>query len=544
LGGKYPRVVDDVTACLTQMVGIQQLLPLFPAVSGQVGSRQRYRDTGITVRPDTTLHTAPSEESLRSTVVIENTLLLNMMCQISSSLAIFVWLFIVVSDAFSPAGIVKHDSQMRSSQLRMAKSVIVVSPPGGVGEVAAVKAACMGNIVRWFVVSKGAGSSVTLSPDVFKQINEASGSLMLAGSTIEDLKIGSDAVAAVSKWCSSADGIICSYDGCNADEELRAAILLATSQAVNGVEGTRVAILGADEDLDDVTIGKSDGGINKLVGSLFGDGATGPTTMSEALGAKRCIVRHGELFGTPESSPDFSPLEGGPRRDPTIAEEYTMRNVRVDPFLVSGNIMASASRRTCRHAVGEVAALLATGSLKVLSDDISISSQPGTEEWTLDQWEDEFDRVRELISSGKATTLFSQELIVDNTERLADWLGMKWAPAVMRTYDIAAIRIGARPVYANRIDDSKVEIVWQELVNFETRIVGKMLLEVTKNGIVATREAGDRFKGYGSISKRPLPGEDVLVRRLADAASQSIEKGLAQKVRTITTYSFLRLWKI
>ena len=439
-------------------------------------------------------------------------------------------LLIAVSDAFLIPLKSNSDSYIRSSELEMSKSVIVVSPPGGVGEVAAVKAACLGNTVRWFVVSKVAGSSVTLAPQVFKEIAEASGSLALAGSTIQDLKVGSEAVAAVSKWCSSADGFVCSYDGCNADEEFRAAILLAASQAVRDVDGPRVAILGAEEDMDDLTAGKSDGGLSGLVGSFFGDGRTGQSTMSLTLGEKTSILRHGELFGSPESSPDFSPLEGGPRRDPVISEEYTMRNVRVDPFLVSGNVMASTSRRTCRHAVGEAAALLATGSLKALMDDISISSQPGTEEWSLDQWNNEFDRVRDLISSGKASTLFRQELIVDNAERLADWLGTKWAPAVMRTYDIAAIRIGARPVYANRIDDSKVEIVWQELVNFETLIVGKMLLEVSKDGITVTREAGDRFKGYGEISKKPLPGEDVLVRRLSDAVSQSIDKGLAKKV--------------
>jgi len=59
-----------------------------------------------------------------------------------------------------------------------------------------------------------------------------------------------------------------------------------------------------------------------------------------------------------------------------------------------------------------------------------------------------------------------------------------------------------------------------------------MQLEVTKDVITATREAGDRSKGYGAISKKPLPGEDVLVRRLSDAVSQSIDKGLAKKVWT------------
>lgn len=413
-------------------------------------------------------------------------------------------------------------------------SIIVLSPPGGVGEVAAVKAACLGNNVRWFVISKGTGSSVTLAPQALQKISGASGSLVLAGANVEDLKAGGDALAAVSKWCSSANGIVCTFDGCDSDNDFKAAILVAASEASKGVNGPRVAILAADEDLDDTdTDQSSDDGLAGIVGSLFGSGQKVPSSLAKALGGNPSIVRHGELFGTPESSPEFSPLVGGPRRDPVVTEEYTMRNVRVDPFVVSGNIMVSSSRKACRHAVGELASLLVTGSLKPMSEDVSISSQSGTEEWTLDQWEEEFDRVRELISSGKASTLFTQELIVEDTERLADWLATKWAPAVMRTYDIAAIRIGARPVYANRVENSKVEIVWQELVNFETKIVGKMLLEVTKSGLTATRQAGDATKGYGSISKRPLPGEDVLVRRLADATSQSIEKGLAKKVRKI-----------
>jgi hypothetical protein len=455
--------------------------------------------------------------------------------------AILLSLLGYVSEAFVPSSKALGAPRLSATTLEMAsgQSVIVVSPPGGVGEVAAVKAACLGCAVRWFVVSSETGSSVSLAPQALQEISDASGSLALAGASVEDLKAGGDAIAAVSKWCSSANGIVCTYDGSEANTELKAAILVAVNEAAKGVSGPRVAILGADEDLDDEDEGQSGDGMAGLVGSLFGGSKSGPSTLSKALGGKPSIVRHGELFGIPESSSDFSPLVGGPRRDPVVTEEYTMRNVRVDPFVVSGNIMASLSRKASRHSVGEAAALLATGSLKAISEDVSISSQTGTEGWTRDQWEEEFDRVQELIASGKASTLFSQELIVDDTERLAEWLATKWAPAVMRTYDIAAIRIGARPVFANRVEGSKVEIVWQELVNFETIFVGKMVLEVTNDGIAALREAGDATKGYGSVSKKPLPGEDVLVRRLADAASQSIEKGLAKKVR-VTTYAINR----
>jgi hypothetical protein len=243
------------------------------------------------------------------------------------------------------------------------------------------------------------------------------------------------------------------------------------------------------------------------------------------------FVGHGRLFGLPESSPDFSPLVGGPRRVPEITEEYTMRSVRVDPFVFSGNIMASSSLKTCRHCVGQAAALFATGKLPLLSQPISISSQAGSDVWTIEQWQEELDRVKDLVASGKAATLFNQDMIVDDTERLADWLATKWAPAVLRTYDLAAIRIGARPVYAARVGQSIVEITWQELVNFDSVTVGKMILQVTKDGISATRGAGDSTKGFGTVSTKPLPGEDVLVRTLAEAASQAVEKGLAKKIK-------------
>jgi len=220
-----------------------------------------------------------------------------------------------------------------------------------------------------------------------------------------------------------------------------------------------------------------------------------------------------------------------------------MRTVRVDPFVVSGNVMGSSAQlKTCRHCLGESAALFATGKLSIPTTDsksdsraptvISISSQSGTDKWTLEQWEQELDRVQELVDSGKATALFSsQDMVVADTERLADWLATKWAPAVMRTYDIAAIRIGARPVSTIRSGKGRVDITWQELVNFDSVVVGKMILQVTEEGITATRGPGDASKGYGTVSTLPLNGEDVLVRRLAEAASQAIEKGLAKKVR-------------
>jgi hypothetical protein len=66
-----------------------------------------------------------------------------------------------------------------------------------------------------------------------------------------------------------------------------------------------------------------------------------------------------------------------------------------------------------------------------------------------------------------------------------------------------------------------------------------MRIEVNEDGMVASRGAGDASRGFGKVSMKPLPGEDILVRRLADAAAQAVEKGLAVKV--VSTYFCLWL---
>ena len=150
--------------------------------------------------------------------------------------------------------------------------------------------------------------------------------------------------------------MICTYDGCNANEESKAAIRLAAQEASSGITGPQLAILAADEDLNQQDR-EEGGGISDLVGSLFRDSPKIPPSLVQALRKQHaCTVRHGQLFGKPQSSPEFSPLVGGPRRDPVITEEYTMRNVRVDPFVLSGNTMTSSSSKACRHAVGEASA--------------------------------------------------------------------------------------------------------------------------------------------------------------------------------------------
>jgi hypothetical protein len=553
------------------------------------------------------------------------------------------------SSAFSLAG--RHGQQQRgnafvppaprygyharpSSKLEASASsipsVVVVSPPGGVGEASAVRAASMGSSVRWFVVSndgsanqrQAAGGSrpttVTLSSQALDLIEQGGGSLQLAGATVSSVLADTDdpgsAVPAISAWCGSVASnrddavLICTFDGIDgalmsssggkarkwsaADDDVakdpatlwRNAVKVVAEEASGVLRGTKIAILSATEDdepgmADDEDDSDDKGGlkVGSLVGSLFGGKKPAvPPSLTAALSQSGGVLhklRHGELFGTPESSPEFSPLVGGPKRIPDLCEEYTMRSVRVDPTLsVSGNLMMGSSTRSSRHAVGDAAALLALGKVKVEAReglDVCVSSLRGSEVISDQAWDLEFQRVQSMMAAsasssgaaGGAPILFSAEFAsVPDVKRLADWyvftsltclrsntwnpsssrffrprLATKWAPAILRTYDIAAIRVGARPVYASRVGENGVEIVWQQLVDFSSVTVGKMSITVSDTGLVATRGAGDPDKGFGTVSRKPLSGEDVLVRRLADAVAQATEKGLARKVRLIVS---------
>lgn len=211
-----------------------------------------------------------------------------------------------------------------------------------------------------------------------------------------------------------------------------------------------------------------------------------------------------------------------------------MRSVRMDSSLsVSGNTMMGSTTRSSRHAVGEAAALMVLGKVAIdesSSADVCVSSLPGREPVALEEWQEEFKRVDAMLKAGQGAQLFTTSFTsVPDVERLADWLATKWAPAVLRTYDIAAIRIGARPVYASRSALGEVQIVWQELVDLVSVTAGTMVIQVSETGLTATRGPGDASKGFGAISRKPLNGEDVLVRQLAEAASQAVEKGLAKK---------------
>ena len=246
---------------------------------------------------------------------------------------------------------------------------------------------------------------------------------------------------------------------------------------------------------------------------------------------------------------------GGPRRDPVVRDMYSMRSVRIDPAVVAptsasawaagGGVGGGMGYRSNRLAVAEAASRLGLGLIPSAASasgtvEVSLSSFPGTDAPTDEEWDAEFRRVASEAaeaSSPSSPTLFRAEFSsVPSPPRLAEWLATKWAPAVLRSYDIAGIRVGARPVYASvlppRGDDGDVavvEIVGQGMVNFAPVTSGRMLVEVGKSGLTARRGPGDASAGFGVAAASPLPGEDILVRRLADASSQAVEKGLAMK---------------
>eukprot|EP00559_Dactyliosolen_fragilissimus_P004607 CAMPEP_0184859492 /NCGR_PEP_ID=MMETSP0580-20130426/4474_1 /TAXON_ID=1118495 /ORGANISM="Dactyliosolen fragilissimus" /LENGTH=628 /DNA_ID=CAMNT_0027356133 /DNA_START=118 /DNA_END=2004 /DNA_ORIENTATION=+ len=477
-------------------------------------------------------------------------------------------------------------------------TLVVVSPPGGVGESTAVSAAKLGNTVKWFVISPPPSSStVELSSAALSSIEAAGGSIELAGSDASSLLSSSSdsnnnknestltsAMDAVLKWSGQADGVICTYDGIeesilqmnndnnmnnNSDKDKEMMnIRISMAEAVRVVakeisskglamndNTRRIAILGVDENPeekeddtnnDNNNNDDDDEGDGNFLTSLLGRNKMSvPSTLAKALGSSVITLRHGDLFGIPESSPNASPFLGGPRRDPVLCDEYTMRSIRIDPTIsLSGNTMMGSSTRTSRLAMGEAAALMALSSTSISTStstsapstssrtDLCLSSTRGLDAPTTNDWMEEFARVQEIMSSGKIATLFSTSFgSVPSIDRLTEWIATKWAPAVLRTYDIAGIRVGARPVYASRTAENMVQIVWQELVDFQSVTVGTMTIEIDLDGkgIVATRGPGDASKGYGNIASKPLPGENILVRRLTDAATQAMEKGLATK---------------
>ena len=228
----------------------------------------------------------------------------------------------------SPSSSLTSSRNQFTSSLQMAdhSNLVIISPPGGVGEVAAVEAAKMGSSVRWFVISPPSStSSVSLDAATMESI---SGTVELAGAQADTLLLPKDdsssAVNAVASWCSAADGVICIVDGLeesvaavNAQapgkgldfselEKMRNAMMdaikIAAQEATSSAskDGMKIAVLPADVDRDDEE--GADKGNGGLLSGIFGGGDV-PASVTDAMkGDNLAILRYGELFGIPESS--------------------------------------------------------------------------------------------------------------------------------------------------------------------------------------------------------------------------------------------------
>ena len=209
--------------------------------------------------------------------------------------------------------------------------VVVISPPGGIGEIASVESAKLGASVRWFVVSlpsAAGGNEVKLSSATVDAISSGGGSFELAGAAADSL-IGTDgapgsALGSIDSWTAGSSSLLVTYDGCveeanrvqrgmTAEQRettkltsnfLKNSIRVAARQAAEACStgATSVLVLGGDEDVD--VEEKQEKG---LLGSLFGgDVMDVPMTLDEAVGGSTVTVRCGELFGAAESSVSLS----------------------------------------------------------------------------------------------------------------------------------------------------------------------------------------------------------------------------------------------
>jgi len=468
-------------------------------------------------------------------------------------------LFSIVG-AFAPVPASRTRLSLSASAVASSSSpdVVIISPPGGIGEIASLEAARLGKSVKWFVVSSSSSSTVSLTSDSLSAIATAGGSLEFAGADAASLLESetNSAVSAVEAWCKGTKAVVCTYDGAEEEERrvnkvrsgeerqnkgsveksIRRGIRMAARYAVGVADAgaAKVVALYSGEEMGGDVVANSEEK-KGLLDLLRGNENAVPDTLVDAMRGTVNVVRYGELFGAPESSPESSPFVGGPRIDPIIRDMYTMRSIRIDPTIsVSGNILSGGSKSN-RLAVGSAITRLGLTNVNIPNNingiDVAISSYPGSVAPTEEEWNSEFDRVLQLVSSptGGATLFTAEFSSVPSTKRLAEWIATKWAPVILRSYDIAGIRVGARPVYAVQTADDTVEVVWQELVNFNPVTSGRMIVRVGDGGMTASRGPGDASAGFGAVSMKPLPGEDILVRRLADAAAQAVEKGLAVK---------------
>lgn len=236
-----------------------------------------------------------------------------------------VCLLLSTASAFAPPRSSPLHSHLAATST---PDVVVISPPGGIGEITSLEAAKTGSSVKWFVVSSSASKPLALTSDSLAAIEAAGGSLEFAGADAESLVFADDdssnsATAAVSTWCSGTKAVLCTYDG--AEEEgrradrslgddagvgaekakmIRSGVRVAARQAAGAASSgaRKVIALYSDEEMssgaDEMKEDKKG-----FLGDLFGKGGKGvPETLKEALDGSVNVVRYGELFGAAESS--------------------------------------------------------------------------------------------------------------------------------------------------------------------------------------------------------------------------------------------------
>jgi len=438
------------------------------------------------------------------------------------------------------------------------KNIVVISPPGGIGQISAVESVKQGASVYWFIISNPSSTkNVRLSSDVWNTYKD---NIQIAGSTYENAA-SQKSIDSILSWSSKIDGLVCTLDGIETKDldeynGWKDAIYSIT-QKISPSTKTKVAIASLDDKTFDR---KSKFSIGNL---LKGDDAD---SLEEAIGIEddnTVVFYHGDLFGVPDSSDDSSPFQGGPRRDPILRDEYTMRLIRLDAIPVEEDDEDAAeeevskllklSPRTSRLSIGEASAAYLASDVAGTKErqEILLSSTKGLYQLSQEDWNLEFDKVVRTSSSSKQPLNLNGELLtipfgsIPSTKRFVDWLETKWAPAILRSYDIAGIRVGERPVSTVRTSEDEFNILFQTLDTntFQSTSIGKLIISLSQDEnpvVVVKREitnkdfleavTNDKSKRK---KKNIFQGEAVLLRSLEDASNQAVEKGLATKITAV-----------
>jgi hypothetical protein len=112
--------------------------------------------------------------------------------------------------AFAPVNNARHSTKLQASS--DAPDLVVISPPGGIGEITSLSAAKSGASIKWFVV--GSSPQLKLTADSLAEIEKSGGSIEFASADGKSLVYASEgdvnsATVAVNKWCVGAKAVVC-----------------------------------------------------------------------------------------------------------------------------------------------------------------------------------------------------------------------------------------------------------------------------------------------------------------------------------------------